>query len=445
MTVGLRILAVDDEIRGVELLERALRGLGTVQTALSGEEALEIATAEPFDVVVSDHRMPGMTGVELLTLLADAVPLTARILLTAHADTDSAIDAINLGRVHAYLAKPCAPTELRKAIESVIARASRTGRREEVLLPGVSAPMRDLREQVRQVAALRIPVLIRGETGTGKELVARALHAESPRARHPFVAVNCGALPETLLESELFGCERGAFSGAERARRGLFEQANEGTLFLDEIGDTTPSLQVSLLRAIETGEIRPLGSTVVRSADVRVVSATHQDLEGMVSQGSFRQDLLYRLNAVTLEVPPLRQRRVDIPYLARRFAAELGVELGREISLGDDCLATLSAYGFPGNVRELRNAIESAVARARPSEPISLAQLPPALRGQAPVAPLLGGSLRQRVEQLEIQAIREALAQHDGNRTRAAEALGLSRMGMRQKMRRYGLVDPASD
>ncbi len=314
---------------------------------------------------------------------------------------------------------------------------ARPQQRRAPALLGVSSAIRELLEQVRQVAASRAPVLILGETGTGKELVARAIHEQSPRARQPFVAVNCGALPESLLEAALFGVERGAFTGAERARRGFFEEASGGTLLLDEIGDTTPALQVKLLRALESGEIRPVGGAASRTVDVRIVSATHRDLEEALLEGSFRRDLLYRLNAVTLYVPPLRRRAVDIPFLAQHFAEELGSENARRITLADDFIAALARHDFPGNVRELRNAVERAIALAAPGEPISDRHLPSGI-SPAPSLPS-AGTLRDRVEQLEIQAIQEALDRCGGNRTRAARALGLSRLGLRQKMRRLGL------
>jgi len=297
--------------------------------------------------------------------------------------------------------------------------------------------------QVRQIASTRVPVLILGETGTGKELVARAIHEESPRAGKPFVAINCGALPEQLLESELFGHERGAFTGAERAKRGLFEQANGGTLFLDEVGDTSPALQVKLLRVLETGELRALGATATRRVEVRIVSATHRDLELAVEEGRFRQDLLYRLNTVTIDLPPLRRRRVDIPFLAQHFAEEFGEANARRITLDEDFLEALAAHDFPGNVRELRNAVERAIALTRPGESVSAQQLPSGIgesRAREALAASASGSLRERVLRVEEAAIREALERHCGNRTHAAAELGLSRLGLRNKMKRMGIA-----
>jgi two-component system response regulator HupR/HoxA len=284
-------------------------------------------------------------------------------------------------------------------------------------------------------------VLISGETGTGKELIARAIHRGSPRAARSFVAVNCAAFPDTLLESELFGAVRGAFTGADRTRQGLFEQAHGGTLFLDEIGDTSPAMQAKLLRALEEKTVRPLGSNRERAVDVRIVSATHHDLEAAAKRGEFRQDLLYRLNAATIYVPPLRRRRIDIPFLAQHFAEELGEAQARRITLGEDLLEALARHGFPGNVRELRNAVERAIALARPGEDVSAAHLRLG-GGEQELERHLAAepdTLRESVERLETRVIRDALQRFEGNRTRVAEALGLSRLGLRQKMRRLGL------
>ena len=315
--------------------------------------------------------------------------------------------------------------------------AARDQHRPARAILGVSAVVRELLDQVRQVANSRVPVLITGETGTGKELVARSVHEQSPRACADFVAINCGALPDNLLEAELFGYEPGGFTGAERSKQGLFEEASGGTLFLDEIGDTSPALQVKLLRAIEEGEIRRLGDGESRSVDVRIVSATHRDLAAAVEDGSFRQDLLYRLNTVTLSVPPLRRRRVDIPFLAQHFAEEFGAADARRITLSDDFVEGLTQLDFPGNVRELRNAVERAITLATPGESVSANLLPEGARRSG--VQTFAGTLKERVEELELRTIQEALAEHDGNRTRAAEKLGLSRVGLRNKMRRFGL------
>ncbi len=368
----------------------------------------------------------------------------ALVLVTRDLSDGLLEDAIRrLGPV-AVLKAPVQPPALRLAVERALpceapGRGARENQRPTPVLLGVSAAIRQILEQVRQIAPSGLPVLILGETGTGKELVARSIHLESSRAERPFVTVNCGGLPETLLESELFGYRRGAFTGAAESKRGLFEAADGGTLFLDEIGDTSPALQIKLLRAIEQQDIRPLGTTASVHVDVRIVSATHQDLEAAVERGSFRRDLLYRLNAVAIELPPLRRRRVDIPFLAQHFAEEFGAEHARRITLGEDFLEALARHDFPGNIRELRNAVERAIALASPGETVCAGRLEGLARGASPTPELAEGTLRERIAQVETQAIQEALERVQGNRTRAAEALGVSRLGLRQKMRRLGL------
>jgi transcriptional regulator with PAS, ATPase and Fis domain len=317
-------------------------------------------------------------------------------------------------------------------------RGARPQHRPARALLGVSVALRRVAEEIDRVASSRLAVLILGETGTGKELVARAIHEKSPRAKRSFVTVNCGALPESLLEGELFGHKRGAFTGATRDRRGLMEEADGGTLFLDEVGEMSPALQVKLLRAIETGEFRPLGSNDLIQVDVRVVSATHRDLEQAIDEGLFRQDLFYRLNGASLYLPPLRRRRVDIPFLAQHFAEEFGEKSARRIVLGDDFLDALSQRDFPGNVRELRNAVERAIALARPGQTLTADDLAPDESGRPAFFAM--GTLRDRIAQVEVQAIQEALERFDGNKTRAAEALGISRLGLRKKMERLRLV-----
>jgi len=580
-----RILVVDDEERSVELLVRTLRGLGSVETALSGEHAWELAQQGPLGLVVADQRMPGMSGVDLFARITDLDEHTGRILLTGYADIAATIDAINRGRIHAYLAKPCSPEELqatarallkrvhlehekdrllvelraknrevevlavapsaserrllaaaletlarvrcvepsglakqaplanaaaavaildgtdpraleallplrelpagravilivRDPLEELIEEAIRSlgpqqvltepvpvaalrlavgrvlpvvdprklpavGQRRKAALLGVSEGIRGVLDQIRLVAPSRIPILILGETGTGKELVARAIHESSPRASGPFVAVNCGALPETLLESELFGHARGAFTGADRDKKGLFEVAHGGTLFLDEVGDMSSALQARLLRVIEEGEVRRVGSTTVIYVDVRIVSATHRDLEGRVERETFRQDLLYRLNTMTIRVPPLRNRRVDIPFLAKHFAEELAASSPARVVLGEDFLDALERHDYPGNVRELRNRVERAIALAQPGETLGARHLAGVAGKTMPMWLPASGTLRDRVERVEIEAIRDALVRFDGNRTRVAEALGLSRTGLREKMRRLGLAGDA--
>jgi DNA-binding NtrC family response regulator len=378
-----------------------------------------------------------------VALLASVRSLGAGLVLITRDLSDSALAAA-LARIapEHWLPAPVARAALvwavRRAARDPDTRLGTAERRQHAALLGISVEIRRVIEEIRQIATAEMPVLVLGETGTGKELVARAIHDQSRRASGPFVAINCSALPETLLESELFGFARGAFTGATHTRRGLFEQASGGTLLLDEIGDTSMAMQAKLLRVLETKRIRPLGSERERSVDVRVVSATHRNLDACVKSGAFRQDLLYRLNAATIAVPPLRRRRADIPLLAQHFAEELGAANARRITLSDGALEALTRQDFPGNVRELRNAIERAIARARPDEILDSSHFGLDATG-AVAAPLATGTLRERTEHLEAQAIRDAMLRFEGNRTRMAEALGLSRLGLRQKMRRLGL------
>jgi transcriptional regulator with PAS, ATPase and Fis domain len=378
-----------------------------------------------------------------LAALRDLPASRALVLLLEDADEDRLELAIESLRPRSVLGDDAPSAALRLALRNALpaenaGEGARHNHRRAPALLGVSQAIRDLMEEVRRLAASNIPVLILGETGTGKELVARAIHEQSPRANRAFVAVNCGALPDTLLESELFGHVRGAFTGADRDKHGLFEEAEGGTLLLDEVGDTSPAFQTKLLRALEAREIRPVGGTEIKRVDVRVVSATHRDLREMVDEGTFRQDLLYRLNTATLFVPPLRRRRVDIPFLAQHFAEEFGDEHARKIMLDESFLDGLARQEFPGNVRELRNAVERAIALTAPGELVGESHL------VHEAAPGLGGAprdgtLRERLDEVEREALRDALDRFHGNRTRMAEALGLSRVGLRNKLRRHGL------
>ncbi len=397
----------------------ALAGSGEAALAGSGEAALQALAP-----------LRALPGARALALVARAVP---EALLQAALEQLAPRQLVVLPAPAAALRYAAARLEA----EAGGSEGARAGQRPAQALLGVSAAIREVLEQVRQVAATAVPVLVIGETGTGKELVARALHEQSPRRDRPFVAVNCGSIPEPLLEAELFGFRRGAFTGATRDKPGLFEHAHGGTLLLDEIGDMPLGIQVKLLRALETGEVRPLGSNESRLVDVRIISATHRDLEAGVAEGQFRRDLLYRLNTVTIAVPPLRRRRVDIPFLAQHFAEVFGAAQARRITLSEEFLESLSDYDFPGNVRELRNSVERAIALSQADEPIAAEALPAELRRMPRMLKI--GTLRDRVLRLEHEAIRDALDRFDGNRTRAAESLGLSRLGLRQKMRRLGL------
>ncbi len=341
--------------------------------------------------------------------------------------------------LQAPVAEPVLEWVLARHVGTGRGRGAREQHRPARALLGVSTAIRRVIDEIGRVAPARISVLILGETGTGKELVARAIHDRSPRRHASFVAVNCGALPDTLLESELFGHRRGAFTGASRDREGLFEAAHGGTLFLDEVAEMSSHLQVKLLRVLETGEVRRIGDNADRLVDVRVVSATHRDLASAIEEGSFREDLFYRLNGAQVSMPPLRRRRVDIPFLAQHFAEEFGAENARQIALGEDFLEGLSQRDFPGNVRELRNAVERAITLAEPGQTLGVEDLPPDPYGRPAFYAM--GTLADRIAQLETQAIQEALERCEGNKTHAARALGVSRLGLRKKMKRLGLLE----
>jgi len=402
------------------------------------------------DAVAVVVLLEGEDGPETISSLRplSLLPAGEQVVLVVDQAPDAAVElALAELQPAQVLSYPMSAPVLRFAVDRVLpdyspgAGARPEQRRAPVLL-GISRAIRDILERVKRVGPSGVPVLILGETGTGKELVAHAIHDQSGRRGGPCVTVNCGALPDTLLESELFGHCRGAFTGAESDRRGSFEEADGGTLFLDEIADTSTVLQGKLLRALEDGEVRPLGDTVARRVDVRLISATHWDLEREVKEGRFRRDLYYRINTVSIHVPSLRRRRADIPFLAQHFAEEFGVERAREITLGEDFLEKLCRYDFPGNVHELRNAVERAIALAAPEEPITATALDLAgVAAQRQSTLSASETLWERVGQLEIELIRDALARFEGNRARVAEALGLSRLGLRKKMLRLGLEE----
>ncbi len=411
-----------------------------------GFEALENA-APLVDAAAVVARVGPEDGLGELAGLAELSAASGLVLILGGLSEEGIEHALQRLDPCQLLCEPVPSALLRFAVRRAFAspqpgEGARAGQRRAPVLLGVSGAIHQLLAQVRQVAPSRIPVLILGETGTGKELVARAIHEQSPRRGQGFVPLNCGALPDTLLESELFGHRRGAFTGAERDRPGLFEEADGGTLFLDEIAEMSPALQVKLLRVLESQEVRAVGDTQTRQVDVRLVSATNRDLEAAVEEGRFRRDLFYRINTVAIEIPPLRRRRVDIPFLAQHFAEEFGVAHARRITLAEDFIAALARCDFPGNVRELRNAVERAIALADPEGPVTSRHLVSA-SGEALGLPLpREGTLGERLAQLEAELIREALERCDWNRTRAAASLGLSRQGLRYKMRRLGLADP---
>jgi two-component system response regulator AtoC len=456
------ILIADDEasIRHVLTLVLAESGYD-VRAVSDGEEALRELSARSYDVVISDVRMPKLDGLSLLKQAMAQWPDLTFVVMSAYGSPDAALEAVAAGAFD-YVQKPFKPEEvvlvLRKAEERQ--RLLRENRRLKVasgaLAPleriiGQSDAIKQVHRQVQKLAPVGTTVLISGESGTGKELVARALHELSPRAAMPFVAVNCGAIPAGLIESELFGHARGAFTDARTAKRGLFSEADGGTLFLDEVGELPASAQVKLLRFLQEGEIRPVGENRADKVDVRVVAATLRDLGKLVERGEFREDLYYRLNVVNLRVPPLRERREDVLLLARFFMGKFNRELNKDIQVerfSGEAEALLSGYGWPGNVRELENAMERAVLLAEGPE-LSAETLPEKISHPVPSSssvPNTGEdlSLKRAMRALEETFIKAALKRTKGNRTRAAEILEISHRALLYKIKEYG-IDPDAE
>jgi DNA-binding NtrC family response regulator len=459
------VVMVDDE---PDLLRSFVYNYGDefeVLTAESGSQGLELLRAHDAAVVVADQRMPVMSGVEFLERSMTVRPDAVRIILTGYTDVDAIVQAINSSRIYRYLTKPWESEELRLtlrravevfqlsrenarlveelrranerlAVENAYLRGATTATYEIV---GGSPAIREVLNLIGKVGPSRSTVLIEGETGTGKELVAHAIHAASPRHDRLFVPVNCAALSEGILESELFGHCRGAFTGAVSDRKGLFEVADGGTLFLDEISETTPGLQAKLLRVLQDGEVRRVGENRARAVDVRILAATNRHLEDEVKAGRFREDLYYRLRVFPLHLPPLRERAEDIPaiakYLVRRIAAHVKKHVGEPTA---EVLAVLARYAFPGNVRELANELERAILLADPGGPITEEHLSERLQEIAGngTPPSL---LQQRTDGFEREQIEAALARSNGVKTRAAEELGITYRGLLKKMKRLGM------
>ncbi|MEQ8273512.1 MAG: sigma-54 dependent transcriptional regulator [Deltaproteobacteria bacterium] len=445
------VLIVDDDPTLLEMLEDGLVVKGfEVKTATSGQKGLEIATSENVDVIVSDLNMDGMSGLELSEAVA-AVKEIPVIVLTGEASTKAAIEALRLG-VYDFLLKPVKldilvgalrraveRRQLRLEVEHLRNAVAQTGQFEEIV--GESHPMKELVSLVARVAPADVSVLVTGESGTGKELVARALHKRSNRAEGPFVAINCAAMPATLLESELFGHVQGAFTDAKAAKDGLFLQADGGTLFLDEIGDMPMEMQAKLLRALQEQKVRPVGGSEERAFDVRIVAATNKDLDEAVEDGRFREDLFYRVNVVRVPTPPLRARGRDILLLAQHFVDRAAERAKRPIrGISPNAAEKLVTYDWPGNVRELENCIERGVALAQ-GEQITIDDLPERVQKFETVAvepDELGGQLLT-VQELERRHIIRVLEAVEGNKTRAAEVLGFDRRTLYRKLERYGI------
>jgi two-component system response regulator HupR/HoxA len=469
------ILLVDDEPAILESLELTLGSDYRVFTAGSGAEGLEILEREEIALVIVDQVMPSMSGVEFLEKAIERNPRAIRMLLTGYSDIGSLTLAINEGRIYRYLAKPWEPDEVRlnvkRALEAfelatentqlaaALAEANERLRAENVYLRreverryafdqiiGSSPAMERVFELMEKVAETDASVLISGETGTGKDLVARSIHYSGARKANRFVAQNCAALPDTLLESELFGHKRGAFTGAHADKKGLFEVAHRGTIFLDEVGETHPGMQVRLLRVLQDGEIRPLGSSETRKVDVRVIAATNRNLREDVEQGRFREDLYYRLRVVEVHLPPLRERRPDIPLLAHHFLDFANRKMDRKLQgFTNAAMDRLVAADWTGNVRELENEIERVVALAGDAETVSVEMFSEHLRqpsSPAPAAVAEGPegeiSLNAAVDDLKRRMIDAAL-RDTGSKTRAALRLGIPRQSLQKMMKRLGL------
>jgi two-component system response regulator AtoC len=450
-----RVLVVDDEENIRIVLRTLLRRQGyEVETASSGEEALALIEGFGPAFVLTDVRMPKMGGLDLLaTLRAKNHPATV-IVMSAYGNLDLAIEAIQAG-AYDYVQKPFKPEEvvlvLRKAEEREMLRRENRALREEIRkehqfenMLGKAPSVVDLFRTIQKVAEFKTTALVTGESGVGKELVARALHGRSKRSGH-FVAVNCGAIPENLLESELFGYKKGAFTDAATDRRGLFEEAHLGTLFLDEIAELPLALQVKLLRVLEDERIRRLGDTRDIQVDIRIIAATHRDLDMEVKAGRFREDLFYRLNVLPIRVPPLRERREDIHLLVEYFVTRNNARLGTQIrGLDAEARRLLYEYGWPGNVRELENTIERAMVLCE-SDTITIADLPERLKtvDDPLVAQMNSGelSIKKTNRVIESILIRRALEKTRGNRTRAAELLEISHRALLYKLKDYGITD----
>jgi DNA-binding NtrC family response regulator len=444
------VLVVDDDVAIGKVLVALLvqKGLEAVHVA-SAEDAVRTLDARPFDLVLSDVRMPGMDGLALLDHVRARHEGLPVVLITAHGSVALAVDAMKRGAAD-FVQKPFEKEEIGFVVQKALAasRALRTSPPSHEIsdnpFVGDSAPMRNVLSTIKKVAASNATVLVRGETGTGKELVARAIHAESPRKDEAFVTVHCAALPETLLESELFGYEKGAFTGATQRKPGRIELAHKGTLFLDEIGDISPAVQVKLLRVLQERELQRVGGTQTVRVDVRVVAATHRDLEAMIASGEFREDLFYRLAVVPITVPPLRDRGEDAARLVRHFVGTLAKSCGRtSMRIEDTAVATLAAQPWPGNVRQLQNFVERLVVLAdgdvitRAEVDHELGRVPAGARPSAEPAGDL--SLDARRKETEKEALLKALAQAGNNRTRAARLLEVSRRTLYNKLREHGL------
>jgi DNA-binding NtrC family response regulator len=448
----IRTLLVEDEANMVRTLSRILERKGFhVDAAGNGAEALHRLAAAPYDLVITDLNMPGMDGMQLLREMAARQLTPATIVLTGHGTVHSAVEAMKLGAGD-YLIKPCEPDELLLVAERLLEvrrlRREVVGLRRELEkferfgeLIGSSPAMQRVYAVIDAVSQNKSNVLLSGENGTGKELVARTIHKRGPLRGRPFLAINCGALSETLLDSQLFGHRKGAFTGAIASHEGLFQAADGGTLFLDEVAEVPTALQVKFLRAIQEKEVTPLGSTQPVPVDVRIVAATNRELDEAVATGVFRADLFYRLNVVPIHLPPLRERRADLPLLVDHFVHEFSTAYGVEPKrVAPETLAAMHGYDWPGNIRELQNAIERAFALSS-SPVIEVEDLPPAITGRSRLPHPAEVAWPMPFDEAERNNIAAALRLAGGNKNEAARLLGIDRQRLYRKITRYGLDD----
>ncbi len=458
-----KLLIVDDELGMRQFLTHLLQREGhEVRVASSGNDALAQLRTEPVELIISDIRMPDMDGIELLRAVRTLLPSVELIMMTAFANVDTAREAFLLG-AYDFVQKPFDNDLLKEVVARALSKVSLVKEKEALLeenkvlihgqrsrgqvgnIIGHSGRMEALYQMIDTVAQVPSTVLVTGESGTGKELVARAIHDLSPRAEKPFVSINCGAFTETLLESELFGYVKGSFTGATANRKGLFEAANSGTIFLDEIGEMSPAMQVKLLRVLQERKLRPVGATEETQVDTRVIAATNRDLASMVKDGTFREDLFYRISVIPIELPPLRERTEDIPELSEHFVRKFCGQTGRDVKITDSALRLLENYTWPGNVRELEHTIERAVA-LETTDAIQPERLPDRITNFNPnrVAdsfdfPDEGIHLTAHLDQLEKTYVLEALRRTSGSQTNAAELLSLSVRSLRHLLDKHGI------
>ena len=450
MTKSATILVVEDELNIRTALVTMLEKRGYVaRSAATAEEALPVLDETPMDLVITDLKMPGIGGMELLRRVKEAWQATEVVVMTAYGSIETAVEAMRLG-AYDYITKPIDrdrfPVLVEKALErhflasenrELRDRLETRARFEDMI--GDSALMHQIYNLVEMVAASDVTILVAGESGTGKELLARAIHQKSPRSSGPFIPVNCGALPETLLESELFGYEKGAYTGAMSTKVGRFELADRGTLFLDEIGELSLKSQVDFLRVLETKEFRRLGGTKLIKVDARIIAATNRNLEEAVKQGMFREDLYYRLNVIPLRVPPLRDRAEDIPLMVQSFFREFALKHGREPQeVSREAMRLLRLYAWPGNIRQLRNVVERLIitVRERVVEP---AHLPAEIQASKEHIHTVLVTLGTTLEEIEREVIRRTLAEVTNHREKAAKILGISLRTLQYKIKEYGI------